>query len=307
MLKPRLVLSACLNLEKTRYDGKLIENPLAIKIRNFCEIISVCPEVGIGLSVPRKKIILYKKDEEIKAVEIFTGKNLTEKLRSFSKKFIQNLPEVEGFFLKARSPSCGVSYKTKTYEDINGEHLCGYSQGIFTKEVLKAFPFLPVVDEEILANKDELENFLIRVFALRKLREFKEKAKSNEDIVSFHKKAYYLLKGYDPLVPFEIKENLFSKNTEFKEVLKRYEEYFKKTLAQPFNREKQVDSILVLLHSFLKFLKEKERRLIFHYVESYKNGEISLIKLVKELKIYLPEKEILDFFLELYPEELLSK
>jgi len=306
MLKPRLVLSACLNLEKTRYDGKLIENPIAIKLRNFCDVISVCPEISIGLSVPREKIILYKDSKKIKAVEIFTGKDFTEKLISFSKETIRNFPEVEGFFLKSKSPSCGVSHKTKTYKDIEGKHLYGKSQGIFAKQILKAFPLLPVVDEEIIKNKDELENFFIRIFALRRLRELKEKAKDKRDIISFHKKAYHLLMSYDPSGFREIERFLFSKDTAFKEILKRYENYFKKTLAKPFSRGKQINAILHILENFSKHLGEREKARIFHFIENYKRRKIVLSRVIRELKSLLQEKgkAFPEFYLEPYPEEL---
>ena len=306
MLKPRLVFSACLNLEKTRYDGKLIENSIAIKLRNFCDIISVCPEIGIGLPVPREKIILYKENEEIKAVEIFTGKDFTKKLISFSTNFIKNLPEVEGFFLKSKSPSCGVSYKTKTYKDIKGEILIDKTQGIFAKEILNAFPFIPVVDEEILKDKDNLENFLIRIWALRRLRELKENAQSKEDIIEFHKKSYYLLMSYDSSNLSEIENILLFWNISFEKLLKMYEEIFKKILAKPFSREKQINVILYILEKFSKDLKEKKQ--IFYLLERYKKREIPLIDIIVELKNLFQriDKEELSFYfyLEPYPDEL---
>ncbi|MCD6489685.1 MAG: DUF1722 domain-containing protein [Thermodesulfobacterium sp.] len=306
MLKPRLVLSACLNLERTRYDGKLVENPVAIKLRNFCDVISVCPEISIGLLVPREKIILYKDSKKIKAVEIFTGKDFTEKLISFSKEIIRSFPEIEGFFLKSKSPSCGVSHKTKTYKDIEGKYLYEKSQGIFAKQILKAFPLLPVVDEEIIKNKDELENFLIRIFALRRLRELKEKAKDKRDIISFHKKAYHLLMSYDPLSLREVERFLFSKDITFKESLKKYEDYFKRTLARPFSRGKQINVILHILENFSKHLGEKEKARIFDFIESYKRKKIVLGRIIRELKSLLQEKEqtFSEFYLELYPGEL---
>lgn len=59
-IKPKIVLSSCLNLEPVRYNGEIIKDPFVIKLREYCEIISVCPEVSIGLGVPRDKIIVYK-------------------------------------------------------------------------------------------------------------------------------------------------------------------------------------------------------------------------------------------------------
>ncbi len=308
MLKPRVVFSACLNLERTRYDGNLIENPLATKLRNFCKVISVCPEVGIGLPVPREKIILYKENNKIRVIELSTGRDLTEDLKAFSDRFIKNLPEVEGFFLKSKSPSCGVSYNTKTFKDPEGKELYGKSQGIFAKKVLRTFPLLPVVDEEILKNRDELENFLIRIFSLKRLRELKATAKTKKDIVSFHKKAYYLLTSYEPASLRRIEELLFSKNTKFEELLKSYERLFKKALSSPLERGKQINTVRRILEKFSENFTEKEKSRIFSLLERYKKRKIPLIEVLSELKFFLQEKDKkipeLSFYLEPYPEEL---
>ncbi len=57
--KPALVLSACLDLQPVRYNGEIVRDEFVIKLRQHCQIIPVCPEVGIGLGVPRSKIHVY--------------------------------------------------------------------------------------------------------------------------------------------------------------------------------------------------------------------------------------------------------
>ncbi len=300
MLKPRLILSSCLNLEKTRYDGKLIELPLVRKFQKFCEIISVCPEVGIGLPVPREKIILLKRNGGIYAVKIFTGEDLTEKLILFSKNFIQNLPEIEGIFLKSKSPSCGVSFKTKVYKDVEGKEILDYEQGIFAKEILKIFPFLPIVDEEILKDKDNLENFLIRIFVLRKFRAFKEEAQKKDDIIFFHKKMEWLLLCYDEPKTKEIERILLYEKSKFLEVLQFYENNFKQILSNSLKRETIGQVILSVLE------KEKRKKIQF-LIEKYQNKEIALIELLSHFKKLIKKeslkKESMQYNFEIYPEE----
>ena len=51
-LKPKIVISKCLEFDACRYDGKLINNKYIRRLRQFVEIETVCPEIEIGLGVP---------------------------------------------------------------------------------------------------------------------------------------------------------------------------------------------------------------------------------------------------------------
>lgn len=302
MLKPQLVISACLNLKKTRYDGKLVEIPIAIKLQKFCEIIPVCPEVGIGLPVPREKLILLKRNEKIYVVKIFTGEDFTEKLILFSKNFIQKIPEIEGFLLKSKSPSCGVSFQTKVYKDIEAREIIGYEQGVFAKEIIKRFPYLPIVDEQILKDKDNLENFLIRIFTLAKFRVFKNQAKQIKDLISFHKKIEWLLNSYDEIKTKQLSNILLYEKGNFLENLKIYENIFKEILANPFKRERLSKVISCILE------KDLGRKKIYYLIKKYQDREICLMEVISYLKLIIEEeafqKKFIEYDFEVYPEQL---
>ncbi|MEM1508652.1 MAG: 2-thiouracil desulfurase family protein [Thermofilaceae archaeon] len=60
--KPKLVLSACLGVRAVRYDRKMIMDEHVEKLKRFVDFIPVCPEVEIGLSVPRNSLMLYRED-----------------------------------------------------------------------------------------------------------------------------------------------------------------------------------------------------------------------------------------------------
>lgn len=55
MIKPRVGISSCLMGEKVRYDGghKLMQTVLA-KVGGWVEWVPFCPEVAMGLGVPRE-------------------------------------------------------------------------------------------------------------------------------------------------------------------------------------------------------------------------------------------------------------
>jgi len=69
--------------------------------------IPVCAEMEIGLGVPRDPIRIVSIKGEQRLVQPTTGQDVTDKMRDFSTHFLSSLPEIDGFILKYRSPSCG--------------------------------------------------------------------------------------------------------------------------------------------------------------------------------------------------------
>jgi uncharacterized protein YbbK (DUF523 family) len=162
--RPVVVVSKCLLGERCRYDGKRISVPWIRELDAMVRFVPVCPETGIGLPVPRDPIRLVKTDRGIRLVETGTGRGLTAKARSFSRRFLTGLA-VDGFILKARSPSCAVR-DAAVYEE-NGEVAEEIRPGLFADAVLGQYPLLPVEDEERLAEPTEMLRFMGRLFDVR--------------------------------------------------------------------------------------------------------------------------------------------
>ena len=168
--RPRIVFSSCLTGDKVRYDGGSAENEFTLKLLEFSEPVKVCPEVSIGLGVPREKIVVYFDGKRPGVFQPSTGLDLTSRLSEFSEGFLMSLSEVDGFLLKAKSPSCGLS-RTRTYRDREGRVFRGLGKGLFALKVLEAFPHLPAGDELMLADRRRRLHFLFRVFGLARIRE----------------------------------------------------------------------------------------------------------------------------------------
>jgi uncharacterized protein YbbK (DUF523 family) len=105
--RPRLVMSACLEMEACRYNGQSIRARFVPRLAEHVELIPVCPEVEIGLGVPRPPVRLVSDGDEVRMVQPATGRDLTGAMAGFSRTFLDGLQEVDGFLLKSRSPSCG--------------------------------------------------------------------------------------------------------------------------------------------------------------------------------------------------------
>ncbi|MFN6992527.1 MAG: 2-thiouracil desulfurase family protein, partial [Fervidobacterium sp.] len=75
--KPRLIVSRCF-FEHTRYDGGIISSNLIKALEKYCEFEKVCPEVEIGLPIPREPIDVFLIDGEYKLMNKSQTVNLTD-------------------------------------------------------------------------------------------------------------------------------------------------------------------------------------------------------------------------------------
>ena len=91
--KPRIVISRCLNIEPVRYNGGIINDEFSKKLLDYVEYITVCPEVDIGMPVPRPTVLLYKKGDQIRMIEPNSMKDYTDEMLNFSETFLKYLGE----------------------------------------------------------------------------------------------------------------------------------------------------------------------------------------------------------------------
>lgn len=156
--------SACLLGESVRYDGRSKFQPQLIdKLQQHFELVALCPEVAIGLGVPRKPIQLVIDGAEVRARdELESRHDVTDLLDSYGREFAISNTEICGYVLKARSPSCGLG--TTPLFDING-HLVGKTNGIFANAIFTTLKSVPIIDEEQLQVDSVFEEYLKNVTA----------------------------------------------------------------------------------------------------------------------------------------------
>src|SRR5690348_16019590 len=109
LVRPVIVVSQCLGFAAVRYNRAIIDAPFVQRLASAADIIEVCPEVGIGLGVPRRPIRMERGRGGIALVQPSTGRDITGDMHGYADSFLGSLGPVDGFILKARSPSCGTS------------------------------------------------------------------------------------------------------------------------------------------------------------------------------------------------------
>jgi uncharacterized protein YbgA (DUF1722 family)/uncharacterized protein YbbK (DUF523 family) len=198
----RIGISACLLGQRVRYDGGHKRDPFLIEtVGRHVEWVPVCPELELGLGVPRETIRLVRAEvraeEGPRLIASKTGRDLTEAMRAFAKARIAELAPLDlcGYVLKKDSPSCGME-RVRVHEPGGGARRDG--RGLFAQALLDAQPLLPVEEEGRLNDPRLREGFFVRVFAYRRLRDlFAAPRWSLGDLVRFHTAEKLLLMAHD--------------------------------------------------------------------------------------------------------------
>lgn len=161
--KNTIGISFCLLGEKVRYDGiSKREDSLIKKLHHIVSLLPICPEVEIGMTVPREKLKLVGSLENLKMIAEETGKDWTESMMEFCQNRIvkDDFKNISGLIMKSKSPSCGM----ETVEVFDGGKLISEKgTGLFVSVVRRVFPSLPIIDELSLRDSNSFDNFINRV------------------------------------------------------------------------------------------------------------------------------------------------
>ena len=158
---PIVVVSRCLTFEACRYDGTMKGSEVVERMKSFVEFVPMCPEVGIGLGVPCATIEVVKREDGIRLVQPSTGRDLSEEMDSWARGFLDSVRRVDGFILKARSPSCGLGDVPLLVPE--GGRL-DTTDGFFARAAITRYPDLPMTSEQDLEDDALRARFLESVF-----------------------------------------------------------------------------------------------------------------------------------------------
>lgn len=159
--RPRVGVSACLIGWEVRYSGGAKWTPaVAEALAAHVEWVPVCPEVEMGLGVPREAIELVGPAAAPELVGTESRRILTARLARWAEARLAELDALRlcGWVFKARSPSCGTRAVPRRAHA--GAPLVADGEGLFARAVRRRWPDFPVVEEEDLADPDARARFL---------------------------------------------------------------------------------------------------------------------------------------------------
>jgi len=307
--RPRIVVSKCVEHESVRWNGQIIRNEFVNNLKNFVDFIPVCPEVGVGLGVPRATLRLVQVNDDIRLMQPDTGTDFTDKMKNFGEKFLSSLPKVDGFIMMGRSPSSGLK-GVKLYPSMGKVASIGKTSGIFGGMVLKRFSHLPLEEEGRLKNSRIREHFLRRVYTISSFREV-QKSKKIRDLIDFHTENKLLLKTYNQHRMRILGLLVANKNQEpIEDVIGEYE----KNLYMALKKAPRCNSYIYTLENSMGYFKNElsgaEKQFFLRFLKQYLDGKVPLIVPVDILRSWIVrfEEEYLarQTFFEPYPEGLMD-
>ncbi|MCG8295387.1 YbgA family protein [Pseudomonas entomophila] len=196
--KPRLAISACLIGQSVRYNAGHKRSDLCRDLLDaHFEWVPVCPEVAIGLGVPREPIRLVG-DPDHPAVtgSRDTTTDLAGPLRAYGEQMAGELDDICGYVFMQKSPSCGLE-RVKVYQDGGRPpHLVG--RGAYASAFCARRPDLPVEEEGRLHDPVLRENFITRVYAYADWQGLLNDGLSRGALIRFHARYKYLLMAHNP-------------------------------------------------------------------------------------------------------------
>jgi len=312
--KIKIGISSCLLGEKVRWDGGHKQNWYAREILGkFFDTIPVCPEVEVGMGVPRETVHLIRGEENFhRMVGTQTATDWTQKMLGYSAGKIRELSShgLNGFIFKKGSPSCGTSripVYSKSKTKINA-----LGQGLFAHAFIQAFPLTPVEEEGRLNDFKIRENFIVRVFGFHRLQTLFAEKFSRKDLADFHTRHKFLLlshsrKHYDALGRLVAATKTMSPG----ELKSSYSQLFMDGLTFRSTAKKNTDVLLHMMGFLKKNLSGEEKQDILATIEDYRQELVPLIVPITLIRHHVKKHNIaylLDqVYLNPHPKELMLR
>jgi uncharacterized protein YbgA (DUF1722 family)/uncharacterized protein YbbK (DUF523 family) len=287
--RPKLLISKCLEHAACRYDGTIISSHFVKRLKPFVTFISICPEVEIGLSIPREAVRILYNNGSKRLVTSMSGQDYTDKMMEFSKSFVEDLKSqrIHGAVLKSRSPSCGIK-AVKMYKTI-GKVPCveEKSAGIFGEEILSSDAYMPIEDENRLLNYDIRDHFLTRIFTLARFDKVKLSQKMS-DLVAFQSDHKYLLMAYNQVEQKKMGRIVANHAKDSVEnVIVDYEEHLKKAIMTPLKKGRNTNMILHMFGYVSDKVSDIEKKFFLEELDLYINNKKPLSAIMTMLHAWV--------------------
>lgn len=278
MEKIKLGISACLLGENVRYDGgHKLDRFLRDTLGRYVDYVPVCPEAECGMGIPREAMRLEGNPDAPRLVTRSTRIDKTEMMVSWAKKRIARLASEDlcGFIFKSDSPSSGME-RVKVYDEKGMPAKTGV--GIFARMFMDAFPLLPVEEEGRLHDPQLRENFIERIFALRRWREVRGAGSPRGALVDFHTRHKLLLLPHSTKLYREMGKLVAEqKRHSLQDLWSKYEALLMEALKLKTSPKKHVNVLMHMMGYFREKLSADEKRELLELFERYAQGHLPLI------------------------------
>jgi uncharacterized protein YbbK (DUF523 family)/uncharacterized protein YbgA (DUF1722 family) len=279
--RPVVVISKCLGFDTCRYDGEKIECGFMRELKPYVRFIPVCPEIEIGLGVPRDPVMLVLTKGKKNLFQEATGRDLTSRMRKFSTRFLSSLGEVDGFILKRKSPSCGVR-DAKVFAGMKAiDRVVQKSSGIFAEDALNRFPNVAIEDELRLESSRIRHQWLTSLFTLAAFRKSMKRPTIGK-LVRFHERNKLLFSVRSLRATLKLERIISSGyGKPIDQVMSAYWDGFYRVLLQPAGRVAETAALEQTYTYFFSHLSRSEKKLFLKSLKQFQAGDLPIVALLK--------------------------
>jgi len=305
-------VSSCLLGQKVRFDGGHKRDGFLVEtFGRWVTWVAVCPEVEVGMGIPRPSVRLEQHGDAVRMVDPKHGDDWSERMRAYSRRRVEKLApeELSGYVLKKDSPSCGME-RVKLYPESGMPRKDGV--GLFAAALLARFPNLPVEEEGRLCDPRLRDNFVERVFAYHRLQRLFAGRWSIGDLVAFHTAHKLQLMAHRPQTYRELGRLVAqAKQTPQDELRTTYERDFMTGLKAIATVHRNTNVLQHIAGYFRKTLDEPDRTELHRLIEDYRNGLVPLVVPVTLIRHHVRRVSVAylegQTFLEPHPRELMLR
>ncbi|MCX5907048.1 MAG: DUF523 and DUF1722 domain-containing protein [Deltaproteobacteria bacterium] len=274
----KLGISTCLLGEPVRFDGgHKLDHFLVNTLGQYVEYVPVCPEVECGLGTPRESMRLVGDPQNPRLVTSRTHIDHTERMVQFARKRVAELEKEDlcGYLFKSGSPSSGME-RVKVY-DPNGVP-AKIGVGIFARTFREHFPLLPVEEEGRLNDPKLRENFVERIFALKRWREILARNPALNNLIAFHTGHKLLILAHSPRHYQEMGKLVArGKEISLKDLYAQYQSLFLQALELKTTPRKNANVLMHMMGYFKEQLSADEKQELLEVMDQFRRELIPLI------------------------------
>jgi uncharacterized protein YbgA (DUF1722 family)/uncharacterized protein YbbK (DUF523 family) len=283
-----LGVSQCLMGDKVRYDGDHVRNHLLMDVLvDIFEFRPICPEVAIGLGVPRKPIRLVVNGGEARVLGVENpGLDMTDALVAEAESAVHDMPDICGYVFMQRSPSCGV-FGVKRYLP-NGNSIDRQGRGAYAKRFMELMPLLPVEEAGRLNDAGLRDNFLTRVFAYHDFKTHIAPAPTAKKLIDFYSRYKYQIMAHH--VPSYFAIGRYLSNLSRRDIRRSSQEFFglvMRALKYHATRKGNANAMMHLRGYLKTVVSTGDKQELSQLIASYKAGHVPLDVPLTLLKYHL--------------------
>lgn len=315
-VEPRSIkigVSSCIIGEEVRWNGGHARQRWVTDIlQEFVDFVPVCPEVEVGMGVPRPTVRLERAGDTVRMIDPKNGVDWTAAMNGLSRRRASELADHDlcGFVLKKDSPTCGLE-RVKVVHD-GGGGASKEGEGLFATALTNRLPFLPVEEDGRLNDPKLRENFIERVFAYRRLKDVFAPRWTIGDIVAFHTREKLLLRAHDELQYRELGRLVAAAKTTPRPAFKAdYMERFMEALKRQATVAKHTNVLQHMVGFLRRVDDDSGRREMQEAIEDYRAGLVPLVvptTLIRHLARRHDQAILLESsYLNPHPKELMLR